>query len=35
LIIIEIGWVGLSVHTYKFTQPFSKHSLRAVRIAKG
>jgi hypothetical protein len=26
--IIQIGWVGLSVHTYKFTQPFSKHSLR-------
>jgi 5-methylcytosine-specific restriction endonuclease McrA len=25
--IIQIGWVGLSVHTYKFTQPFSKHSL--------
>jgi hypothetical protein len=28
LSIIQIGWVGLSVHTYKFTQPFSKHSLR-------
>jgi len=26
--IIQVGWVGLSVHTYKFTQPFSKHSLR-------
>jgi hypothetical protein len=26
--IIQVGWVGLSVHTYKFTRPFSKHSLR-------
>jgi GNAT superfamily N-acetyltransferase len=28
LCIIQIGWVGLSVHTNKFTQPFSKRSLR-------
>jgi CHASE2 domain-containing sensor protein len=25
--IIQVGWVGLSVHTYKFTRPFSKRSL--------
>jgi hypothetical protein len=28
LSIIQIGWVGLSGHAYKSTQPFSKHSLR-------